>query len=464
MTMSSTNTMSTPQPLGDGLVLRWSTAADTEKIAALTAHVFRDNADDPLNVRMADQMRIVMREDHPYMDPTDFAVVEDTNQPERPLVACTCLWQHTWSYGGIPFPVGRPEFVATDPAYRRRGLVRHIFNYLHARSDARGDLMQGITGIPYFYRQFGYGMLLDLGGRSTALLDRIPQKKEDEAEQCTLQPATVADVPLLQLFHDNNRKSSLMWHEANEDYWHYLVSFWDDPANQRADRTMVGINVHPQMLVDPAGEVIGMVVVGHHRWGRELGVYELAINTKTNLQAIVPSLLRALRNYGETAPTFEDTDPPLSQISFRLGREHPLYTLIVPEIAPKVEDPYAWYIRMPNIPAFLRLVTPVLEERLAQSMLHGYSGELCINLYRDGVKLVFKGGRLTSADPWRVLDYEDDKADAGIPPLVFPELLLGYRSLEELRIIHPDVHVKTRARLLLETLFPKRPSHLMPMG
>ena len=33
----------------------------------------------------------------------------------------------TWTYGGVPFEVGRPELVATHPDYRRRGLVRAQF-------------------------------------------------------------------------------------------------------------------------------------------------------------------------------------------------------------------------------------------------------------------------------------------------------------------------------------------------
>jgi predicted acetyltransferase len=72
--------------------------------------------------------------------------------------------RHKWEYGGIPFGVGRPEIVASDPGYRERGLVRAVFELLHARSAALGHMAQGITGIPYYYRQFGYEYALDQGG------------------------------------------------------------------------------------------------------------------------------------------------------------------------------------------------------------------------------------------------------------------------------------------------------------
>jgi hypothetical protein len=44
---------------------------------------------------------------------------------------------------------------------------------------------------------------------------------------------------------------------------------------------------------------------------------------------------------------------------------------------------------------------------------------------------------------------------AGSPPLVFLQLLLSYRSLDELRAFYPDVWADDKAKLLIDTLFPK---------
>jgi hypothetical protein len=43
-------------------------------------------------------------------------------------------------------------------------------------------------------------------------------------------------------------------------------------------------------------------------------------------------------------------------------------------------------------------------------------------------------------------------------------LLFGYRSLDELRYAFPDVWVKDEAELVLKTLFPMKPSWVVPMG
>ena len=202
--------------LGDGLIRRWSTPADTEKFAWLMGTVFRDEQDEMPNPRPMAEARLMMQPAFPYMTPADVAVVEDTSQPDRPLVACTAFWRHQWSYAGIPFGMSQPEMVATDPAYRKRGLVRALFEMIHARSAAEGHLLQGITGIPYFYRQFGYEYVLDLDGSRTTYFSLIPARKGDGPEPCSLRRATVEDVAQIAAIYTQGRATSLVWHEAPE--------------------------------------------------------------------------------------------------------------------------------------------------------------------------------------------------------------------------------------------------------
>ena len=204
--------------LGNGLILRWSTAEDTEKIAQLCSMAFRSKADEPANEFMLRWVRRLMRGDHPVMGPGDYGVVEDTSKEGRPVVACTCLWRHTWEYEGVPFVIGRPEVVASDPAYRNRGLIRALFEMVHARSEAEGHLVQAITGISYFYRQFGYEYALDLGGKRVTYLSLIPKLKDGESEAYTLREATTEDIPLLMEYYNLRRTTSIVWADIPEDY------------------------------------------------------------------------------------------------------------------------------------------------------------------------------------------------------------------------------------------------------
>jgi hypothetical protein len=101
-----------------------------------------------------------------------------------------------------------------------------------------------------------------------------------------------------------------------------------------------------------------------------------------------------------------------------------------------------------------------LEQRLAGSILPGYSGEFKISFYRDGLRLVFEQGRLKAAEPWQ---HEQDAEDAAFPDLTFLQLLMGYRSLEELRYAFKDCRYRNdEARALLRALFPKQTAYIFP--
>jgi hypothetical protein len=450
------------EDLGHGLIRRWSTAADVEKIGHLFAVVHRDSPDAPLSARVADVARVLMSDDFPRMDATDFAVIENTSKPERPLVAATCLWRLQWSYGGIRFGVGQPEMVVTHAEYRNRGLVRAMFEMVHARSAEEGHLVQAITGIPYFYRQFGYEYVLDLEGQRFVAAAAIPAKSGDDPEPYTLRLATLADVAELATLYHQARSASLVWHEADEHFWRHTIASWDDPVVQQQGVTGTCLQGRPYLIVDRAGRTVGYTWPAAKRWSRNLAVALLQLAPQINWQAAMPAVLRALRTLGEQTPAVNADTPPFSEIVFQLGRSHPLYDVLGETLAPRADPPYAWYLRVPDVPAFIRQIAPVLEQRLAASILTGYSGELQIDHYRGGLRLQVEQGKLVAVEAWRPPPY-GDSAQAGCPPLVFLQLLFCYRSLAELRAWYPDVWANPEAALLLNLLFPKQPSTVYPL-
>jgi hypothetical protein len=144
-----------------------------------------------------------------------------------------------------------------------------------------------------------------------------------------------------------------------------------------------------------------------------------------------------------------------------LGAEHPAYAALR-DWLPGTNPPYAWYLRVPDLPAFVRCISPVLERRLANSSVVGHSGELKISFYRTGLRLVLECGRLVTAERWQPAPA--DGGMAAFPGLTFLQLLFGHRNLDELRYAFPDCWVGgDTPRLLLETLFPKQPSHIWPI-
>ena len=74
-----------------------------------------------------------------------------------------------------------------------------------------------------------------------------------------------------------------------------------------------------------------------------------------------------------------------------------------------------------------------------------------LSLYRETILLRFVAGRLTEVADLGFTGGETIR----FPPLQFIPLLLGYRTVEELRVTYPDVSVAPAWRLLVDTLFPK---------
>jgi len=440
--------------LGNGLLLRWSESSDTEEIVYLTSMVFRDAASAPPNTHLENLVRELMSGRHPLMGPRDFVVIEDTRRAEHRIVACTCFWSQTWEYEGIRFGFGRPEIVATDPAYRNRGLVRTLFEEIHARSEAEGHLAQGITGISYFYRQFGYEYALNLGGRRVTNLSLLPTANQNEPEPYTPRDATEEDIPLILELYDRRRRESIVTSPIEENWLRYHLRMWN--VLETDD------NWHLQIIIDRAGMAVGFLLTPVVRWGKHMEVFALEVRPEVNLQAVLPPILRALAVQGQHLKAKPEAGP-LHGISFNLGVTHPVYDVLGSALTTRRAPPYAWYVRVPDVPRFLRHIAPVLKRRLLESPLGRYSGELHITLYRGGLHLVFEDGTLKLAESWRSPAYSTIE-DAGFPPLVFLQLLFGYRSLDDLRYAFPDVWVKDEAELVLKTLFPMKPSWVVPMG
>lgn len=439
--------------MGDGLVLRWSTAADIEQIGQLYETVFRPKPDAPLGTRMASWASDAASGRHPATGPGDFALVEDTREGQ--IVAALMVLRQTWRYDEIPFEIGRPEVVASLPEYRNRGLVRGIFDLFHARSAERQQMAQGITGIGYFYRQFGYEYAIDLEGSRQIPFSALPKLKEGQSEPYSLRPATIADLPLLRTLYEREchgfagyaaRVTTIF----DEDWWRWVL----DGQNPES-----GQGCNPLIVVDSDGQELGYVMTARLRWGEALGIFGISALEGAPLNRMLPSMLRGLEAIAKTMEPWRagpDVQEP-NRLTFALGDSHPIYEAFNQGWVSKAEQAYAWYVRVPDLPLFIRHIAPALERRLAASPAAGYSGDLRLDFYRDGLRLVFEDGKLITSEPWRRPAWNPE-TKAGFPPLVFLQLLFGRRSLADLRYAFPDVWAEDDAIVVLNALFPKQRS------
>lgn len=427
--------------------MRWATEADIEALAQFNIDIHSDNPKEP-ELWLGDWTRDLMNGRHPTTKASDFTVVVDENEGGK-IVSSMNLISQTWSYGGIPFAVGRPELVGTDATYRQRGLVRQQFDVIHAKSAARGEQVQAITGIPWYYRQFGYEMVLDLGGGRNFFWGRTGHSPDKFESPYTIRPAQKEDVSLLVSLYKENCQYGLINRVRDARVWEYELFEPSDASPYQRNVDMV-VTAESQEAI---------AYVEYKLWGGRFVIRELGVAKGVSWRPVVMSLLKYFKD--KATKLNKERDNPIYYISFSMGQSHPAYDVIAPQLEAPFPS-YAWYIRLVDVPGFIQHIAPLLEERLAKSLLVNHSGTHRINFFRSTMALVFENGRLKSTDPFDRKQMYD--ADARFPDLSFLHLLFGRLTYEELKIAYPDCSINSETAVLFNILFPKQASNVVGLG
>ena len=364
---------------------------------------------------------------HPETTLNDYWLVEDSSRGE--VVSTTCLLPWTCCFDGIDLRVAQLEMVLTHPAYRGRGLVRAQIKHFEQVVLERGYDLSIISGIPYYYRQFGYAYAVD-GDRCEALpVWIIPDHPPGVCQPLRLRKAISIDIPLLVAGYAGVISALNIAIQRTSDHWRYLLE-----AAQH----------HVEMVENAqTGETLGYITL--LRDDEPITILESGLADAVDCLGLLLHLkeqaIRQVRVYGSPFT-------PLVQLAHSLGSQ--------------VVEGTQWLLHFPDLARFLVRIGPVMENRLAGSAWQGLSTELIVNLYRQAFRLRFQSGRLAGVDSLGFVDASMG-ADGGhlcIPPEAFVRLVSGYRALEALFDAWPDIVVKPEVRNLIDVLFPPLKAYL----
>lgn len=417
--------MLTPQreplhiPLDNGCIIHTLRGpADVDAVATFAARIFGDE--------VGGMMENLLTH-YPGMEPADqfFVTNSDGN-----VVSILCLIEWTWRYGEVNLPVGEMGVVATDPAYRRQGLIRAQVEHFKARLAERGCLLSCIQGIPYYYRQFGYEYTLPLEGGWRIELRHI---SDPPAHAYRIRRATLEDVAQLAHLHEEATRGLTPHPVRSTERWEYLLR-----------TTALGDSgAHQTWVLTADDTVVAYVRLPEYHFGDELTVDDASRFTLDAAQV----MLAHLRDRAGAAdqPAIRLNLPATSDLVqvARTVDAHDLGT-------------YAWQIHLPDVVKLLDAIRPTLTARLVDSVLHRHTGRLRVGFYRSGAQIEFDRGKVVAVDR---LGQEED-VDCSLPPMALAPLILGQRTVEELRAAYPDVSVGGVPRLLLNTLFPRTPAFI----
>ena len=231
--------------------------------------------------------------------------------------------------------------------------------------------------------------------------------------------------------------------------WTYHIDGAHEESPQRCDFRVV---------TDRDGAVVAYAEL--KPWAPYFAVRELSVREGRPWRPVIEFMTRALK--AEADERAEQGEKKIEAIYFRLGAAHPAYDALGTQLE-SLWPPYAWYVRVADLPGFLRHVAPVLERRLAGTVMAGHTGTLRVSTYAYHRTLEFRDGQLVEIgtyDPQRLGD-----ADVLFPDRTFLKLIFGYRSLEELRAERADCYATSaEAQVLLGSLFPRRASQPVALG
>lgn len=363
---------------------------------------------------------------HPTVVWDDFVLVEAEQTGD--VVSTTCMIPWRLQLGGVPLNAAMLEMVVTHPGYRRHGLVRRQIDRFHQRVAEQAVDLCIIEGIPYYYRQFGYAYALDHGAADALPTALIPD--DPATPDVQLRRATLADIPTLVQLYASALGARPLHTARNADDWVYLLQAAHYPVylvDRRAD-------------VPPLGYVCGWRLIERDTLVLVESGFADAAAAMTVLQVCKPRAAILRLGWPEQGT--------LVQVGRSVGSR------------PHSGD--QWLIRIPDLPRLLGKLGPVWAARLAAGGYGRLTADLTINLYRQAYRLRFVDGALAGVEPLGFVDASmgADGGDLCIPPDAFTRLLLGYRTLDELRDAWPDMVIRPTRRHLLDALFPKLASYV----
>ncbi len=295
-----------------------------------------------------------------------------------------------------------------------------------------------------------------MGGQRQGYPANIPDLKKDEEEPFSFRQAEEKDLPFIADLYRKSCRRHLLSCVRDADTWLYELKTRTPHSSYTWDMWMIE---------SPEGESVGYLFTVPTIYGGKVYLRTVEVAEGISWFELAHPLLRQIRKIGESYVEkgwVEGDNKEFTGYSFDLGADHPLYHMI-PNRLPLKFDPYAYYIRVPDLPGFLKLISPVLEERLAQSYMVGHTGELTLNFFRGGLRMDFEKGKIKEITPWQIKVGE--RPSAHFPDLTFLQLVFGYRDVQALEDAFPDLYYpKEGTKPLLKILFPRKPSRVLDLG
>ena len=389
-----------------GLTLRNATPGDLAQLHDLLAE--RGDPADAVDLDL-----VVHDPDEGFMS---CAVVVDG---DRVVSTATLLRETVW-VDEVAVPAGQVELVATHPGYEGRGLVRTLMAWAHEQSRERGDLLQVMIGIPYFYRQFGYAYSIPMS-RWRALSTPIWADPS-----ISVRPAAPADIEDLMRLHDAAQDGAGVRMPHSPACWRWLLA--------REGST--------QLVAERDGRVTGAGRSTPPDEGGALG--ELAADDPASALSVVAHAA----GIGGGGLLVQDRPATVAGDA------------IEPFLEPPHGRPEWYYARVEQAGPLLEHLGPVLTRRLRDAGLGDATRDVLISSFRSHVRFTIGPEGMGPVSQGGPLQSPGSLGGSGLPPDAWPQLVLGPHGATGLAERMPDCYLGSQDELMA-ALFPPQTADLL---
>jgi GNAT superfamily N-acetyltransferase len=382
----------------------------------------------------------ILLHEHKAMSNEDFFLIEDAATGD--FLAAICLIPWEISFEGVCIRAAMLEMVLSHPQYRKLGLIRKLILHFQSEVEKRGYDISIITGIPYYYRQYGYSYGLDYGcaevlpvscvhsdvpaeSGNHKLRSAVSKETAETAGQYRLRCAVSMDIADLDRLYLENAAGKNVFIRRSREYWEYLIE-------------KAGFDV--RLLVNTERDTIdGYFMVRENCEEQRIDISESAfVDEKACLAGLTCLKSKPLKAF------------------WIISYDKDMLTSLARKSGSRRVRGTQWLLKTKDHAWFLNQLKPVLEKRLAAAGFESITKDVTVNFFRYAIKMYIYNGKISSIEPVGFLDSSmgADGGDLCIPNDAFVRLLFGYRNLEELWDAWPDIVVKEESRQVLEALFP----------
>jgi hypothetical protein len=389
--------------------VRQAKSDDLEQIVALQVDRNGPTTDELVRVLWLD----------PGVGPERFTVAEAGGR----IVSSLCLMNESTELEGIVLPTGQVEFVATATDYEHFGLVRQQMDLVHDWSRARGDLVQVIAGIPYFYRRFGYEYAIAFPRVRLV----TPGLQPTMPAGWSVRDAVDTDLVDITRMQDEVQRLVPLVGRRSERWWRWHLRAgggWHVAVKDGVVRGAAAYTDGPP------------------------GVYDVSLvgSLAAERQGAVVALVAGAAERGKPVAIRERAGPTTS--AYGISHRHP--------------RAYSWYVRVEDVVAVLDRIRPVLTARLRRSPRANTSGRLLLSFYSRSLAIVYERGEVIAIESGGSVQdpASRGRGGVGVPPDLAATLLFGRYGAADLEERFADVDLGVNADLM-EIFFPPLANDLL---